>query len=199
MPRTDRKAATIDMQADLSNFDSAEARDFLVRVLAPDPKGGVLRLFDQPYVLMRPEILTNIQKQLEQTIGGSAKGILYLAGERSSNEGLDPLVSLTEAASDPLSLDHAKRMADVAALIGWGRVEIQSFDVDRGRFLLTVQNSPFADAYGPSKKPICHFLAGWMAGMGRMLVGKDLLCEETACKSQGRERCEFELRPMPSR
>jgi predicted hydrocarbon binding protein len=43
---------------------------------------------------------------------------------------------------------------------------------------------------------VCHFLAGWIAGIGRNLLECDVLCEETACAAQGYDRCEFELRPL---
>src|SRR2546425_709310 len=72
-----------------------------------------------------------------------------------------------------------------------------ALDPDRGRCTVARHNSPIAAAYGPSKKPVCHFLAGWMAGIGRLLVGKELLCEEISCAAQGHDQCEFELQPMP--
>ncbi|MGI0148046.1 MAG: V4R domain-containing protein [Thermoplasmata archaeon] len=58
-----------------------------------------------------------------------------------------------------------------------------------------MKTSPLARAYGTSKKPVCHFLAGLIAGLGRSLLERDVLCEETACVAQGHERCKFELRP----
>src|SRR2546430_2619615 len=142
-------------------------------------------------------VIVSIQKQLEQTVGGSAKGILYLSGERSSDAGLKFLGALTDGISLPLTLEGAKRIIDASALTGWGRTEIVQFDPERGRFTVARHNSPIAQAYGPSKKPVCHFLAGWMAGIGRLLVGKELLCEELSCAAQGHDRCEFELQPMP--
>jgi len=182
---------------DLAELDSQEASELLAAALHPDPKSGILRLSDQPCLILRPEVIVSIQKQLEQTVGGSAKGILYLAGERSSDTGLKFLGALTSGVSEPLTMDGAKRIIDASALTGWGRTEIIHFDPDRGRFTVARHNSPIAKAYGPSKKPVCHFLAGWMAGIGRLLVGKELLCEELACVAQGHDRCEFELQPMP--
>jgi len=75
-------------------------------------------------------------------------------------------------------------------------LEISLFDPEHGRLVLTVSNSPLARAYGSSKKPVCHFLTGWIAGLGRNLLERDVLCEETACEAQGHGRCEFELRPL---
>jgi predicted hydrocarbon binding protein len=75
-------------------------------------------------------------------------------------------------------------------------LEISQFDPERGRLLLRITNSPLARAYGASKKPVCHFLAGWIAGIGRNLLERDVMCEETSCAAQGADRCEFELRRM---
>ncbi len=197
MPARDRKSSTISPQMDLARMGPEEARELLAAALHPDPKSGILRLADQPCLILRPEVIVSIQKQLEQTVGGSAKGILYLAGERSSDSGLKFLGALTSGVSTPLTMDGAKRIIDASALTGWGRTEIIHFDPERGRFKVARHNSPIAKAYGPSKKPVCHFLAGWMAGIGRLLVAKELLCEEISCMAQGQDRCEFELQPMP--
>jgi predicted hydrocarbon binding protein len=198
MPARDRKASSIAPEMDLAGMGPEEARELLARALVPEPKSGILRLSDQPCLIVRPEIIVSIQKQLEQTVGGSAKGILYMAGERSSEAGLKFFGALTKGISSPLTMEGAKRIIEVSALTGWGRTEIVVFDPERGRFAVARHNSPIAIAYGPSKKPVCHFLAGWMAGISRLLVGKELLCEETSCAAQGHDRCEFELQPMPT-
>lgn len=198
MTLRDRKASSIDAQADLTALTPEEAREFLAAALTPDPRSGVLQLYGQPCVIVRPEVIVNIQKQLELTIGGSAKGIMYLAGERSSQEGVSPFRALSGEDVGALTLEMAKRMIDASSLLGWGHAEIGTVDPEKGRFVLRIANSPMAIAYGPSKKPVCHFLAGWAAGMAQVLVGGALLCEEVACKAQGREFCEFELRPMPA-
>ncbi len=192
-----RKALKIDATTDLSRVPPEQARELLAASLVPDPTSGVLRLSDEPCVIVRPEAIVNIQKQLEQTIGGSSKGVLYLSGERSSHAGVSPLEPILRS-SARLTIDGAKRIADASALLGWGRAEITSFDPVRARLLLSLTNSPLALAYGPSKKPVCHFLAGWIAGLGQILLEREVLCEETACAAQGRERCEFELRSMPT-
>src|SRR2546422_6334757 len=156
MPARDRKATTISPQVDLAGIGPEEASELLASALHPDPKSGILRLSDQPCLILRPEVIVSIQKQLEQTVGGSAKGILYLAGERSPDSGLKFLGALTTGVSIPLTMDGAKRSIDASALTGWGRTEIIHFDPDRGRFTVARHNSPIAKAYGRSKKAECH-------------------------------------------
>jgi predicted hydrocarbon binding protein len=170
------------------------ADETLASSLRADAESGVLLLSNVPCVIVRPEAITGIQKQLEATIGGSAKGILYLAGERSARDGISPLTPAVPKGG-PLSLANARRILDSTALLGWGRVDIARFDHDGGRLMITVRNSPLARAYGASNKPVCHFVSGWIGGLGRLLMDRDVLCEEIACVAQGHNRCEFELRP----
>ena len=195
MPARDRRASTIDLTADLSDLSPQGAREFLAAALEANAKTGVLRLSNVPSLIVRPEAIVNIQRQLELTIGGSSKGILYLSGERSAQEGMNPLESVLSRRA-PLTLANARRLMDVSALLGWGRLEMSLFDPEHGRLVLTVSNSPLARAYGGSRKPVCHFLTGWIAGLGRNLLEREVLCEETACAAQGHGRCEFELRPL---
>ncbi len=198
MPETPLKRPLLRPDEDLEAFEPNEARDFVAKYLEPDPRTGRLTLFDHRYVLARPETLVNIQKQLEQTVGQSTKGFLYLAGEKSAQEGLHLVERLTEGIDTrSMNVQGLKRMIDVLALLGWGRFEITELDVDARRYGLSLSNSPLAEAYGPSKRPVCHLLSGFLAGIGLDLLGQSLLCEETACKAQGKPRCEFRLQPMP--
>jgi predicted hydrocarbon binding protein len=195
MPVRDRNVSPIGLTKGLADLPPEAASKLLGSALSADTGSGVLRLFDVPCVIIRPEAIVSIQKQLELTVGGSAKGILYLSGERSARDGMSPLEADVPP-SAPLSLANARRITESAALLGWGRIEISEFDPERGRLLLTVKNSPLARAYGTSKKPVCHFLSGWIAGLGRSLLDREVLCEEFTCAAQGHGRCEFELRPM---
>src|SRR5207302_7560122 len=166
MPARDRKASTIDLAEDLSVLSPERAKEFLVAALEPDTRSGVLRFSKVPSVIVRPEAIVNIQRQLEQTIGGSSKGILYLSGERSARDGMNPFESIVSTRA-PLTLANARRLMDASALLGWGRLEISLFDPENGRLVLAVTNSPLARAYGASKKPVCHFLTGGSRGLVR--------------------------------
>src|SRR5438132_10234512 len=103
MPARDRKASTINLAEDLSALSPERAKEFLAAALEPDTRSGVLRFSKVPSVIVRPEAIVNIQRQLEQTIGGSSKGVLYLSGERSARGGMDP-VEWSVSARDSLRL-----------------------------------------------------------------------------------------------
>jgi predicted hydrocarbon binding protein len=93
--------------------------------------------------------------------------------------------------------EFVKRLVDAGALLGWGRFEEISIEPDGTQIVLALRNSPIATSYGPSKKPVCHLFAGWLAGIMKIIFEKEFLCEETACVAQGRPKCEFRIRPTP--
>src|SRR5207302_11206030 len=101
MPARDRKASTIDLAEDLWALSADRAKEFLVAALAPDTRSGVLRFSKVPSVIVRPQAIVNIQPQLEQTIAGSSKGILYPSGERSARYGRSPVESIVCARAPP--------------------------------------------------------------------------------------------------
>lgn len=197
LPKTKKLEGTAP-SVDLSNLSPEEARDFLMAAMQHDPRRGTVRISGERYVVMRPEILVNIQKQLEQTVGASTKGFLYLAGEKSAEERLHIIRTFVPNIDMTKNFDEdTKRINDVVAITGWGRYDVLAYDRRSGVIRVALKNSPIAEAYGPSSRPVCHLIAGWLAGVGRRLIGRDLLCEEIVCKAQGRARCEFELNPMP--
>src|SRR5437879_11922992 len=98
MPARDQDTSTIGLAADLSTLTPERATEFLAASLEADTRAGVLRLSRVPSVIVRPEAIVNIQRQLEQTIGGSSKGILYLSGERSARDGVNAFGAMVSTA-----------------------------------------------------------------------------------------------------
>lgn len=194
-----QKPAKPDPAFDPSTFGTDEVWGFLQSHIEADPPAGVFRLFAQRLLILRPEAFVDLQKQLEATVGLSSKGFVYLAGEKSAREGhafFDRLGGTSpDPADEPALLAHS--IAPLAFL-GWGRFAVSPVDAAAHRYLVTLEGSPLAEAYGESKKPVCHLVAGWVAGTAEHVLGQSFLCEEIACRSQGRPRCEFQLRPMPN-
>src|SRR3990172_4730198 len=183
---------------DLSALSPEEVREIYLRFMDIDPKGGGIRLLGHRHGFLRPEVLVNIQKQLEQTVGASTKGFLYLAGEKTAEGGLGMTGEvLAGFDSGSMTIDSFKRLADALAILGCGRFSLDVSDIPAGHFTFNLENSPIAEAYGPSKKPVCHLLAGFLGGVAERFVGREILCEEVACQAQGQPRCRFELRPTP--
>lgn len=172
-------------------------RFFLSRVDV-NPQGGTLRMSRQRLLIVRPEALVDLQRHLEETIGLSSIGFLYLAGEKSARAGHDLFASLAPSEANAREPPEILRQRISAmSLLGWGRLGVIQEEAGAPRYLVTLEESPLAEAYGESKKPVCHLLAGWIAGTAQSVLGGNLLCEEIACRSQGKARCEFRLRPTP--
>jgi len=186
---TPAKQVTADRTNDL-------VTNFLASNLRLDARKGHLELMGHRIMLFRFEFLVAIQKQLETTIGTSAKGVLYLAGERAAQEVMPAMAErLKDLPTGKESLIALQRMSDIWATIGVGRAMVTTFTPAEGRYSFKIEDSTFPAAYGPSSRPVCHLWAGWAAGVVKRLFGTDVLCEEIACRSMGARYCEFEIRP----
>ncbi len=151
---------------------------------------GILESNGERIILLAPSVVVNVQKQLEETVGISARGFLYLAGARSGK-------AIVENLTDrPSRHDEFWRAAlERLSAQGWGHFVLTVVDAAGGKYSVGLDESAIASSYGSSKKPVCHLLAGFIAGLTEALHGRTLLCDEIACESQGRPRCEFEVRP----
>jgi len=180
------------------DMTDAIASEFLSSNLHVDVKRGHIELMGHPVMLFRFEFLAAIQKQLEETIGASAKGILYLAGQRAAEEVLpamaDRLKELPPGRDSSVAL---RRMSDTWATIGVGRAMITQFEPEVGRFTFRIENGTLPAAYGPADKPVCHLWAGWAAGVAKQLFGGEAQCEEIRCLAVGDPACEFVIKPHP--
>jgi predicted hydrocarbon binding protein len=75
--------------------------------------------------------------------------------------------------------------------LGWGRFALERLTGDR--LVVTVERSPFAEAYGPSATPVCHLTRGVLESLAAVILGGSPRVVETACASMGDARCRFEL------
>jgi predicted hydrocarbon binding protein len=64
---------------------------------------------------------------------------------------------------------------------------------------VTLRDSFFACAAGPTGKTECWIIAGMIAGAGKIILGKEMICIEEKCISKGDSRCEFHLKPQPDK
>ena len=172
--------------------------DFLASNLRLDARKGHLELMGHRIMLFRFEFLVAIQKQLEETIGNSAKGVMYLAGERAGEHVLPAMSErLKELAPGRESLVALRRLSDTWATIGVGRATMTEFDPPSGRFAFRIEEGTFPAAYGPSAKPVCHLWAGWAAGVAKRLFGNQASCDEVRCAAMGAPACEFVIKSHP--
>jgi predicted hydrocarbon binding protein len=174
------------------------ASEFLSSNLRLDFRKGHLDLVGHRVMLFRFEFLVAIQKQLEDTIGPSAKGVMYLAGERAAKEVLPAMADrIKDLPPGRGSFVALRGMSDVWAMIGVGRATVTEFSPEEGKFAFRIEHGAFPFAYGRSLKPVCHVWAGWAAGVARQLFERGASCEEVRCLAAGDEACDFVITPRP--
>lgn len=89
---------------------------------------------------------------------------------------------------------------NVFNLAGWGQYEFEVTQLLKGRAVIEVKDSCFAErylkAYGKSEYPICHLTRGGVAGGANLLNKRDdLEIVEVKCLAQGYPQCELLLKP----
>jgi len=83
-------------------------------------------------------------------------------------------------------------MLEMGGQIGWGKFILERFEPAAKGASVIVFHSPFATAYGPSSKPVCHFIWGVLGGIFTGIFREEQTIEETHCAAQACPFCLFE-------
>jgi predicted hydrocarbon binding protein len=153
------------------------------------PEKGGLFYKEVRYLLNRPETLIAFQKGIENELGDRASNLLFQSGFQGGS-----LSSKRYREVFKLSDEETIRfMTEMGPQIGWGRFELEAFDPRRKRLTIKVSSSPFAEAYGPSSNPVCHFIRGVLAGMASVIYGREVEARESSCLAKGDAFCLFDF------
>ncbi len=119
-------------------------------------------------------------------VGLGIGGILYTAGKKGGARGAEMLREEFGYEGDEL-LD--------AALIAfnrsnWGQASLVR---ENGSMALQVENSALASSVANQKKPICHPIAGYMAGFLEEAWKRPVKVHEKECIAAGDAKCVFEV------
>lgn len=153
-----------------------------------DDKGG-LYFQGIRYLLIRPEVLVTFQKEIEKEFPEKAETILFQSGFQGGMLSSKKFKELFQFSDE----ETIRFMMEMGGQIGWGRFELVKFDPLLLQLSLKVYFSPFAEAYGKSKKSICHFIRGVMGGMAFTIFRKEICAEEINCLAKGDPFCRFEI------
>jgi predicted hydrocarbon binding protein len=148
-----------------------------------DDGAGALSIGGARYLLVRPETLTALQKALEAALGWEAAEYLATGGRAGGARATASLPGDREA--------RVQRLVEMGAVLGWGRFAVEALTADR--LVVTVERSPFAEAYGPSATPVCHITRGVLESLAAATLGGTPRIVETACAAMGNPRCRFEV------
>jgi predicted hydrocarbon binding protein len=139
------------------------------------------------YLLIRPETLAQFQKALEERLGEEAQEVLYRGGFTGG-------CLSTKKYKEEFGYgdeETVRFMMTMGGQIGWGNFEVEEFDPEAKRLIVTVTCSAFAEVYGRSTDPVCHMTRGVMAGMTQTLFNEDVDASETHCLAKGDDVCRF--------
>lgn len=146
---------------------------------------GRITLNGARFLLVRPETLVGFQKAVEREAGDVAKRCLMAGGVDGGGRSARRLCD-----GGLKGREVVEAMGRMGTQIGWGRFRVDSYG-DAG-FVIAVESSPYAEAYGASQMPVCHFLAGVARGIGEAVYGAATV-SEVSCASAGATACRFEV------
>jgi len=151
------------------------------RVTVDDDGAGRLTIGGARYLLIRPETLAALQKQVEAVAPGAAADCLVAGGRAGGAHAARELAGDAEA--------RVRRLLDTGRAIGWGHFVLERLAPHE--LVVTVAHSPFAEAYGPSPTPVCHLTRGVLESLAARVLERPLAVRESACAATGAPRCRF--------
>lgn len=161
----------------------------LLESLDYDSDEGRLSLQSMRYVLVRPSLLTEIQKSLETHLPQEAAGVLTAVAQ---NEG----AALATRLKEVFSYDEQQVLGSLSHLLaegGWGSATLEMLNLEFREFVIKIEGSPFAEEYGPSINPVCHLLLGLYQGAALALFDREIQGQEVQCCAKGDDVCRFVL------
>ena len=153
------------------------------------PEKGGLFYKEVRYLLIRPEVLVTFQKEIEKELGERADRILFQSGFQGGSLSSKRYREVFNFSHEEI----VRFMIEMGPQIGWGRFELERFDPGNKYLSVKVYHSPFAEAYGPSRTPVCHFIRGVLTGMVSVVFDKESELNEILCLAKGDPFCKFEL------
>jgi predicted hydrocarbon binding protein len=138
------------------------------------------------YLLIRPETLAALQRAVEAAIGDRAADCFAAGGRAGGGRAASQL--------EGAPAERVTRLLAIGSAIGWGDFQLES--LDPARLVVTVQRSPFAEAYGASTTPVCHLTRGVLEALASSAFGAGWIVRETTCAAAGAALCRFEAAPV---
>jgi len=153
------------------------------------PEKGGLFYKEVRYLLIRPEVLVTFQKEIEKELGERADRILFKSGFQGGSLSSKRYREVFNFSHEEI----VRFMIEMGPQIGWGRFELERFDPGNKDLSVKVYHSPFAETYGLSNTPVCHFIRGVLTGMASVVFDKESEVNEILCLAKGDPFCKFEL------
>ncbi len=141
-------------------------------------------------VLLGSGTFVELQKGIEDLLGSQVDAVFYDAGIRSGKEARETIeIELSEKGEELI-----KRLFSLMEENGFGWFKVDDLKVNSSerRGIVEVSHSFIAETYGKAERPVCHFVAGFIAGFMSVIWNTEIVCDETSCKSVSGDKCVFE-------
>jgi predicted hydrocarbon binding protein len=160
----------------------------LLDSLTYDPETGTLSLQSARYVLMPPALLVEIQKSLEESMGG--REVAEVFSQSATLEGS----ALASRFRDVFGYPPEQVVSTVAFVLtesGFGSVTCEMVNLEGRELVFKILECPFADSYGPSTQPVCHAVLGLLRGVAMTVFESEVSGMEVQCAAKGDSCCRF--------
>ncbi|MCK6478905.1 MAG: PAS domain-containing protein [Planctomycetes bacterium] len=176
----------------------------LASLFSMDPAKGRISLGRERMLLVSADAMGALRRELHEALGSAlAAEVLFRFGRRCGEEEAERIlgehgVDDREAALLMGPLLHA---FEGVALVRTTRLRS---DPAEGSFYMegTWEGSYEADQhlrlFGASEEPVCRTLTGYATGYATVILGRELLCRETACRGRGDPGCAWTIAPAPA-
>ena len=166
----------------LSDVGAGDPMTNAVLAELTDDGAGRLSYRGARYLLIRPETLAALQHALEAALGAGAGECLAAGGRAGGGRATGSLTGVAR--------ERVEALLAMGSTIGWGRFALERFAP--GELVVTVTGSPFAEAYGAARAPVCHLTRGVLEALGSAVLAGRPRVTETACVAMGASACRFE-------
>lgn len=140
------------------------------------------------YMMIRPDALMGILHELEAAQRMPVLEAFARSITRHGRKSAEAYQAMGAADADAL----LETIQSTASELGWGRWRFARADAGLD---LMVDNSPFAQGYGPSATPVCFPIVGMLRAVGALILGDEVAVTETVCAaSRDAPTCRFEVR-----
>ncbi|MFX0132652.1 MAG: V4R domain-containing protein [Candidatus Hodarchaeota archaeon] len=153
---------------------------------------GELILRGTRILLMPRGTLMNIVEAVEDiTNRETAKEILYHAGEKMAMQ----FCNILSSKYNLQGIAIIRAYAQIISTRGWGIVEIQQIDLEKGMMKALVKRSLIGSRKHIEPESQDYIPAGVFAGIMEYITKTKLFCEEIKCVAKGDNVCEFIVKP----
>jgi predicted hydrocarbon binding protein len=144
------------------------------------------------FIYFPGEAIKSLRMELSNLLGEKlAAGALFRFGYRCGEAFFEQVAQGQESQGD---------LNDILYKI-WGETGLGNIanveEIAEDEVIVEQENSTEARIQGQADTPSCDFTRGYLAGIANTLTKNRYYCVETACISEGKERCTFRLILFP--